>query len=366
MMILEAKRLGLCVVTLDADPACPSHSVSDEHITADFYDENAIRNLAEKVDVITYEYEHIHAEALARLEKEGNTVYPSAISLLSIQDKFLQKTKLSEHGINVPAFEAVNDIKQLREYAGKQGYPFFLKSRKEGYDGKGTFAVYDESDLGYNTLGGGRLALMTEEFMDYTMEVSVIAARGINGEKAIYPIPRNEHANSILDTSTIPSGLPAELEQRIVQTAGMVMDVLDGVGIFGVEMFICGDDIYINEVAPRPHNSGHYTIEGCRVNQFENHIRAITGLPLGCTKPVHSAVIMRNLLGKSGGKTVVKGLDEAYTYPGVNLHNYGKAESKPGRKMGHYTITAGSLKEAADIDAKIKKIVMITGEEGQL
>jgi len=365
MMILEAKRLGLYVVTLDPDPGCPSSSISDELIVAGVKERDAIFDLAGKVDVITYEWEQVNAEALAELEGKGYPVYPAAASLILIQDKFTQKTKLHENGLKVPGFHAIGSFGTLREYAEQNGFPFMLKTRKDGYDGKGTFLIRSDKDLeaGFAALGGGKLTLMAEAFVDYSVEVSVIATRGINGEKVVYPIPRNDHANSILETSTVPAGLPEDLQGHIYKAAEKVLDIFEGVGTFGVEMFVGKDGgIYINEVAPRPHNSGHFTIEACRVNQFENHMRAILGLSLGCTDLLHNAVIMRNLLGQGDGKANVAGLEEVYALPGVNIHIYGKAQSKTARKMGHYTVTADSLEEAQKIDAKAAKIVKITGE----
>lgn len=366
MMIVEAKRLGLRVVTLDPEPNCPSSSISDELIVAGVKDRNAIFQLAGKVDVITYEWEQVNAEALAELEEKGAVIYPSASSLLIIQDKFLQKAALHENGLKVPGFHAIDSFGALRECAERNGYPVMLKSRKDGYDGKGTFLIRGKVELesGFAALGGGKLALMAEEFVDYSMEVSVVATRGIGGEKVVYPIPRNDHVNSILDTSSVPSGLPGDLQARIYEAAEKVMDVFGGVGTFGVEMFVGKDgNIYINEVAPRPHNSGHYTIEGCRVNQFENHIRAILGLPLGCTDLLHNAVIMRNLLGQSNGAAKTVGAEEAYGISDcVNIHVYGKGESKTGRKMGHYTITGDTLEQVRDIDGRISRIVKITGD----
>jgi len=364
MMILEAKRLGFYVVTLDPAKDCPSHSISDEHIVADFHDPIEIGRLAERVDVITYEFEHINAEALAELEAKGHTIYPSVTSLKIIQDKLLQKSKLRECNVQVPNFKAIDSMQQLREYAQHNGYPIMLKSRKDGYDGKGNYVLKCENSLetGYNELRGGTGKLMVEEFINFDMEVSVVATRGINGEKVIYPVGYNVHENSILDTTTVPVVLPNDLQKKIQDVAENVMDVFDGVGTFCVEMFVGKNgQIYINEVAPRPHNSGHYTIEGCRVNQFENHIRAIVGLPLGDTSLQHNAVIMRNLLGQSDGNTVVTGVEEAYKLPGVNVHIYGKNESKKWRKMGHYTVTASSMTQAQALDIKVAEIVKITG-----
>ena len=365
MMILEAKRLGLYIITLDPAPDCPSHSISDEHIIADVYDENAICELADKVDVITYEWELINADALIKLEKKGHIIYPSASSLYIIQDKYLQKDKLRGHGIKVPEFEPIDDFNSLCGYAERNGYPVMLKARRNGYDGKGNFVIRGESELekGFGAMKRISERLMVEEFIEYEMEVSVVVTRGIDGCKAVYPVPYNVHKDNILDYMKIPADLSEDLILNIRETAEKVMDVFDGVGTFCIEMFASKNNlIYINEVAPRPHNSGHYTIEGCRVNQFENHIRAILGLPLCDTSLLHGAVIMRNLLGKSDGCAKVEGIEQAYEYNGVNVHVYGKSESKTGRKMGHYTITADTIKQARDIDNKVSKIIKIKGD----
>ena len=365
MMILEAKRLGVYVATLDPGLDCPSHSISDEHIVAGFHDVAAIGQLAEKVDVVTYEFEHINAEALAELEAGGNVIYPSVTGLKTIQDKLLQKVKLRENGVKVPDFEAIDGLGRLREYAARRGYPIMIKSRKNGYDGKGNFVARCEADLEtgfFKELKGDAQALMVEEFIDFEMEVSVVAARGIDGAKVVYPVARNVHVNGILDTTVAPAALTAGLNKTIQDAAEKVMDIFDGVGTFCVEMFVGKDGtVHINEIAPRPHNSGHYTIEGCRVNQFENHIRAIIGLPLGDTTLVHGAVIMRNLLGLSDGRAVAGGVEEACKHAGVNVHIYGKKESRKGRKMGHYTVTAESMDKAEAIDRKIAGVVQITG-----
>jgi len=365
MMILEAKRLGVAVVTLDPDAGCPAGSVSDELMVGSVKDEAAIRSLADKVDVITYEWELINAGALLALEREGRTVYPTAASLLIIQDKLLQKSKLREHGLLVPDFAPVGSADDLRAFADKAGYPVMLKTRQDGYDGRGTYPVTGEQDIhtAYGALGGSSRALMAEAFADFSMEISVIVTRGLDGGKAVYPIPDNVHKDRILDTSTVPADLPRGVQEKALEAAERVMDCLEGVGTFGIEMYVLKDGgISINEVAPRVHNSGHYTIEGCRTNQFENHIRAILGLPLGDTSLLHGAVIMRNLLGQGNGPAVILGAEEACAQPGVNLHVYGKRESKKGRKMGHYTVTADTLDKARAIDEKLANIIMITGD----
>ena len=299
MMILEAKRLGLYVITLDPTFNCPSHSISDEHIVADFHDKNALKELSQKANVITYEFEHINAIALAELELEGAIIYPSVNSLKIIQNKFTQKQKLKENNINVPNFFLVKSKKEIFEYGEKFGYPIMLKSCTDGYDGKGNFLITSKEliETGFNLLYKNNL-IMIEEYIPFIKEISVIATRGVNGEKVVYPVAHNIHKNSILDTTIVPANLDTITEQNAKKIANNVMDVFDGVGTFCIEMFVKENgNIFVNEVAPRPHNSGHYTIEACRVNQFENHIRAIIGLPLGDTSLLQHAVMV-NLLGQ--------------------------------------------------------------------
>lgn len=363
MMILEAKRLGFYVITLDPTPNCPSHSISDEHIIADFHDKQALYALSKKADVITYEFEHIDVETLTQLEQNGVVIYPSVGSLKIIQNKYLQKQALQQKGILIPRFGLVTKIEDIYTYAEQFGYPLMLKTCKDGYDGKGNFLIKtkDMVEKGYATLYHNN-ELMVEEFIPFEKEVSIIATRGINGEKEIYPVAFNIHKNNILDTTIVPAGISETLETHAKEIGKQVMDVFDGVGTFCIELFVKDENtIYINEVAPRPHNSGHYTIEGCRVNQFENHIRAIVGLPLGDTT-LMTPTVMINLLGEeTNGKATVLGLEQAYNILGVNLHIYGKETSKIGRKMGHITVTAPTKEEALEKANTVKSIVKIIG-----
>lgn len=363
MMILEAKRLGLYIITLDPTLNCPSHSISDEHIVADFHDEKALRELAQKSDVITYEFEHIDSKTLSDLESEGHVIYPSVKSLKVIQNKYTQKQALAKYAIPVPQFVLVTSIEQIYEYGKINGYPIMLKTCMDGYDGKGNFLIDDESSVkkGFDLLNNPN-GLMIEEYISFIKEVSVIATRAINGEKVIYPVAHNIHKNSILDTTMVPAGLSSDIEAKARKIADNVMDVFDGVGTFCIEMFVKDNgDVFVNEVAPRPHNSGHYTIEGTRVNQFENHIRAIIGLPLGDTSLLHPTVMI-NLLGEeSNGTPHVIGLEESYKYSGVNVHVYGKETSKIGRKMGHFTVTGKTIEDALEKANEVKKMVKIVG-----
>ncbi|MCL2673762.1 MAG: 5-(carboxyamino)imidazole ribonucleotide synthase [Defluviitaleaceae bacterium] len=366
MMILEAKRLGFYVVILDPAADCPASSISDEQIVAGFDTEEGYAELAKKVDVITYEFEHINAKALENLEKQGHVIYPSVASLKTIQNKYLQKLKLQGEGVLVPLFAKVATVDDIREHGkeGNFGYPMMLKTTTGGYDGKGNALIRNESEVetAFATLGSGKKELMVEAFVDFDMEISVTACRGIDGERVIYPIAENMHRNSILDVSIVPARVSEATIEKATQIAGRVMEVFAGVGTFCVEMFVAKNgDVYVNEVAPRPHNSGHYTIEGCFANQFENHIRGIVGLPFGSTDLI-SPTVMVNLLGESDGEARLLGVEEAYLDPKVQVHFYGKPESKEFRKMGHFTVVDSTVEGAIDRALKLKEIVKVVGE----
>ena len=363
MMLLEAKKMGFYAVVLDPTPDCPCHSICDEHIIADFDDEKAFQLLAEKTDVITYEFEHINARALERLEDKGYKIYPTAASLEVIQDKLTQKEAMAKAGLPVPDFMIIESLDDMTKAGNEYGYPYMLKARTGGYDGKGNAVVKsaDTIEKAYNELGGGKIKLMAEKMIDFKMETSILACRSLNGDIAVYPVGDNKHIDSILHETSVPANIPDKASKLAMEVASKVMEIFDGIGMFCVEMFVTNDnDILVNEVAPRPHNSGHYTIEGCVTSQFENHIRAVVGLPLGDTGLI-SPTVMINLLGEVGynGNTVVEGLDKALALKGVSVHIYGKAQTKPKRKMGHITVTANSVSKAKEIAVKAFEYIKI-------
>ena len=366
MMILEAKRLGFYVAVLDPTSDCPAHSICDLHIVAGFDDPKGYRELSDNADVITYEFEHINADALEKLEKEGHLIYPSVSALKTIQNKNSQKTALSNNNIPVPRFLTVENLDDIKK-AGKPegfGYPLMLKTTTGGYDGKGNALIKTEKDAenAFNQLGSGKKELMVEEFIDFEKEISIIACRGINGEKVVYPVAENTHKNSILDVTVVPALIHGAEKHKAAEIADRVMSVFEGVGTFCIEMFVTKQGgIYVNEVAPRPHNSGHYTIEGCFANQFENHIRGIVDLPFGCTDLI-APTVMVNLIGESNGNAKLIGLEEAYLDPTVHVHYYGKSESKVGRKMGHYTVTGENVEDTIRRAKALKHIVRVVGE----
>ena len=365
MMIQEAKKMGFYITVLDPTLKCPAHTLVDEHIVANFDDETAIRLLASKSDVITYEFEHIGADILETLENEGVKVYPTAKSLKIIQNKYSQKSLLLKNNIPMPEFTSVETPNDIKNAGEKYGYPFLLKSCTGGYDGKGNFVIHNENEIneGFKALGSGKIPLMAEKFFPFTMEISVLACRGINGEIEVYPVAENIHHDNILFETRVPANISEETSKKAMELAKSVMEIFEGVGMFCVEMFVDKDgNVALNEVAPRPHNSGHYTIEACMTSQFEQHIRAVSGLPLGSSKLIMPTV-MRNLLGEEGfnGNATVEGADEALSIKGVYLHIYGKEKSVPKRKMGHLTVISDTLEEAAEKAKKAYDFIKIKG-----
>jgi len=354
MMILEGKKMGIQFAVLDPDPEAPSVSLADTHIVGDYHNREKIRELADISDVLTYEFEHIDGEFLQDLEEEGLMIYPSSRSLLMIQDKFRQNRFLQEKGLHLPKFMKVDNLKDLEKAGEKLGYPLMLKATTGGYDGKGN-AIILEADgregAFFDLKGkGDSIELMAEEYIDYEMEISMIAARGESGVIALYPPSENRHENSILKRTMVPANISLEIRAKAEALAKDTIEVLEGMGVFTIEMFVTKTgEVLINEIAPRVHNSGHYTIEASETSQFEQHIRGILGLPLGETGMKRPFAGMINLLGrgKDEGRPEVLGVQEVLETKGAHFHFYEKTKVKPGRKMGHITVT-GDTREAVE------------------
>lgn len=350
MMILDAKRLDYYFVILDPTKNCPADSIADEHIVAGFDDVDAIKELAQRVDVVTYEFEHINVKALQLLEREGHKVYPSSETLLHIQNKLVQKDWLRKHEIPVPDYLGVEGIDGILEAGEKYGYPIILKTCTGGYDGKGNAVIKTKDDVAtaYDSLGAGKLPLMVEEFIPFEKEVSILVCRSENGDVKVFPVAENVHVNSILDETTVPAVISDASTKEAMDIARKTIEVFGCCGMLCIELFVKKDGhILVNELAPRPHNSGHYTIEGCYTSQYENHIRAILGQPLGDTSLIRPTA-MKNIIGQTNGNADVKGLEKAYERPGVKIHLYGKEKVAVGRKMGHITATAPTIEEALE------------------
>ena len=346
MMITEAaKNLSEHIseiIVLDPTENCPAAQAGAKQIVGDFKDELAILKLAERSDIITYEIESGNTDVLSKLKAE---IEPSPSTLSIIQDKLSQKTFLSENELPISQFYEITNLDNLREKINELGLPVLLKSRRDAYDGRGNFKITspDEVEKAYQYFDGK--SLMVEKFVNFKMEVSVIAARNTKGDIATYPLVENIHENNILKMTIAP----ARVSDNVIKDAGKIakktMEVLKGAGVFGIEMFIDQDDkILINEIAPRVHNSGHHTLQSCKTSQFEQHLRAILGLELGSTDLVHKTV-MCNILGPDGfeGKYKPVQLEK----DGVYLKMYRKDVSKPQRKLGHFNVV--DLNDSKDV-----------------
>ena len=337
MMITEAaKNLSEHIseiTVLDPTENCPAAQAGAKQIVGDFKDELAILKLAEQSDIITYEIESGNTDVLSKLKAK---IEPSPSTLGIIQDKFSQKTFLSENELPVSQFYEITSLGDLHEKIKELGLPVLLKSRRDAYDGRGNFKITssDEIEKAYNHFDGK--SLMVEKFVNFKMEVSVIAARNTKGKITGYPLVENIHENNILKMTIAPARVSIDVIKNAGEIAKKTMEVLKGAGVFGIEMFIDQDDkILINEIAPRVHNSGHHTLQSSKTSQFEQHLRAILGLELGSTDLVHRTV-MCNILGPYGfeGKYNPIKLEK----DGVYLKMYGKSVSKPQRKLGHFNV----------------------------
>lgn len=323
------------VIVLDPTPNCSASQVGAKQIVGDFKDRDAILQLASKVDILTYEIESGDSTVL-KIAESQTTVNPSPETLRIIQDKFLQKSFLRENKIPVTDFVEIETADDLAKKAAVFGYPSLLKARKDAYDGRGNFKLKSESDLELALSHFSRRSLMLEKFVDFKMEVSVIAARNTKGQIATYPVVENIHENNILKITIAPARVTKEVAAEAEKIAKETMQVLHGAGVFGIEMFVTQQDkILINEIAPRVHNSGHHTLQSSKTSQFEQHLRAIIGLELGNTALVHPTV-MYNILGPDN-------FQGKYKMPEIKFDNlylkmYGKEESKPQRKLGHFNL----------------------------
>ena len=334
MLALAAAELGFVCHIYAPEGDNPAFDVSGRHTAAAYEDEDALADFAKSVDVVTYEFENIPDSCLDFLNK-SLPVRPSVSVLSTTQDRIDEKTMAQSLGIRVPAFAAVDSLADLQKAVTEIGPPAVLKPRRFGYDGKGQTIIKPDSDLAESFKTIGEQPAILEAFVPFEMEISVIAARDMTGKFAIYDMPENWHENHILATSRVPADISDNTRQQAGKIARKLGDAMDYVGIFAVELFVVrnGQDEYLmmNEIAPRVHNSGHWTSDACQASQFEQHIRAICGLPLASPER-HSDAVMQNLLGKEA-----LDITELAKKPALSIHLYGKQSARPGRKMGHVT-----------------------------
>lgn len=346
MLIQQAINYNVTIKVLDPDREAPCRKLCDEFTIGSLSDYETVYNFGKNVDMITIEIEKVNVDALAQLEKEGVLVYPQSRIIRLIQDKGLQKQFFKENGIPTADFQIISSPQQLQQ--SFIPFPYIQKLRKDGYDGKGVYKVADESYLP----GAFKEPSLIEKWIDFEKEIAVIVARNENGDVSTFPLVEmefNPQAN-LVEFLISPSTLPFEILERAEQVAKNIAESLKIVGILAVEMFLDKHGkILVNELAPRPHNSGHQTIEGNVVSQFEQHLRAIFNQPLGDTACLNNA-IMVNILGEVGyeGPAIYQGIEKILKIPGVYVHLYGKALTKPFRKMGHVTIVDADRKKAIE------------------
>ncbi len=361
MMTKKAKQLGCEVHVLDPYPQSPAGTVATYQTVGRFDDAEKIREVVESCDVTTYDIEHIDAAILATLEQEGHVIYPTPSLLAVVQDKLLQKELLVAQGIPTSEFVAC-DVPTIAD-AGVFGFPVVQKARKGGYDGKGVSVIRSQDDASSLL----HCPSIFEKMVDIEMELAVMVARNPQGDIVTYPVTEMEfdaRAN-LLDFLLVPARISDEVAEEARALAARVVKALDGVGVFGVEMFLDkSGTLLVNEVAPRPHNSGHYTLDACATCQFEQHIRAILALPLGSAQ-LWAPATMINLIGEPGstGAARIVGLTEAMATPGATVHIYGKNECRPFRKMGHITVVDDSMDRALEKAKQLRDVVTFHGAD---
>jgi 5-(carboxyamino)imidazole ribonucleotide synthase len=343
MFTLAARVMGYRVVVLDPDPQSPAGQLADVHIKAGYADAVALMRMGELCQAITTEFENVPAQSLEILARKC-FVAPSADAVAIAQDRLLEKTRAQEFGCDTAPFANIEDAGDLVHAWSVIEGPALLKTRRLGYDGKGQARVASLDDLvaAYDHLG--HVPCLLEGFLPLEQEISVILARNPQGEIAFFPVSENRHRNGILDVSIVPARVPESVAQTAREMAAHLAQGLDYVGVLAVEFFVIeGGRVVFNEMAPRPHNSGHYTLDACATDQFQQQVRALAGLPLGDPRLL-SPVVMVNLLGDIWQPEPAWG--KLLAHPGVQLHLYGKQDARPGRKMGHYNCLAASIEAA--------------------
>ena len=350
--VMAARTMGYRTTVLEPDPHSPAGAVSDVHIVAAYDDPAALDQLAATCAVVTTEFENAPATAMERLAAHI-PVRPSSSAIAITQDRVAEKQFLVDIGVAVAPYIVIDGDDDITSAAGFT-FPAILKTARLGYDGKGQVRCASYADLAPGWEQLGRVTCVLEQRMNLTRELSVVLARGADGTTACYPVSQNQHVHGILDVSYAPANLPGTGHADAGELGTYIAEELGFVGVMGVEMFVVGNDVLVNELAPRPHNSGHYTLDACVSSQFEQQVRAICGLALGDTKLLVPGVAMVNLLGDmwaNGEPNWAKALQHG----SAHLHLYGKSEPRAGRKMGHLTVTTGTAMGATSLARRIRK-----------
>lgn len=360
MLTQAAHKLGFLVTVLDPTSNSPAGQIADAEIIGSFKDKDKIFELAEVSDFITFEIESANAEALEELISRGAIVNPEPKVLKIIKDKFNQKVFLRDKDIPVADFAIINSLDDCLKQAEIFGYPFLLKARFDAYDGRGNFVIKNNEDINTAFEKLSKSSLYAEKFVPFTKELAVVSARGMSGDIVSFPVVETIHKNNICHIVRSPAPVSHKVVLKAKELAEKVLDLLGGVGVFAVEMFLTDNgELLVNEIAPRVHNSGHHTIEAFNMSQFEAHIRAITGMPLVEPEATSRASVMVNILGEREGKAML-GTDFKGNFEiGTTIHIYGKMETRKERKMGHVTVLADSIQEAEEKALEIRKSIEI-------
>lgn len=354
MLAQAAQKLGAKAIVFGPEPTgSPAGQVANVEITAEYQDIEALAAFARQVDVITFEFENIPVETLQRIQSI-TPVYPSPEILHVAQNRLREKTTLQNLGFALTPFQDIQTKADLLEFGQKNGFPFVIKTAGSGYDGKGQSKINSESDIETIWPHYEGVETIAEQWVPFQAEISVIVARSKTAETEVFTPTENHHENHILATSRVPADISPTIAQKATEIAQQVAQKLDLIGLLCIEFFITKDGgLLINEIAPRPHNSGHWTIEGAKTSQFEQLVRAITGLPLSSIERVQPACMMLNVLGDlwRHGEPNWKALE---TIPNLTCHLYGKLEARPGRKMGHITVLGDNQEELQQVLQSVK------------
>lgn len=361
MLCEAASEMAIKVVILDPSKNCPASSLAYDHMVGSFDDSATVEEFAKRCGVLTVEIEHVDVASLDKLERQGVDCQPKASTIRIIQDKYLQKVHFSRHGIPLPKFMQIDDLESAKTAGKLFDYPLMIKSKRLAYDGRGNAVAKREEDLSsaVTALGGYDRGLYVEKWAPFVKELAVIVARGRDNSILCYPAVETIHKENICHIVKAPAAVPWKISKLATDVAHKAVSSLEGAGVFAVELFLTGDgEILLNEVAPRAHNSGHHTIEACYTSQFEQHLRAVVGLPLGDPSMKTPAAIMYNILGEADGEPgffqAHQLMRRALSLPGASVHWYDKSEMKRQRKMGHVTIVGSSM---GVVEAKLKSIL---------
>jgi 5-(carboxyamino)imidazole ribonucleotide synthase len=358
MMAIAARQLGIELTVQAANAQETAALATDRLVIGGIDDFLATSKLAAVSDVITFENEFVNLDRLSELESEGVKFLPRLATLEILVDKYYQRQHLKQHHIPIPNFLVVNDAQDLMEAAGILGFPSVLKVRRHGYDGKGTCIVNSEAELIAAWAEMSKAPALLEAYVNFTTEIAAIAARSESGEYAIYPVVETQQVEQVCRRTIAPARITPEIAAKVEAIAKTIVDSLDAVGVFGIELFLTDDgEVSVNEIAPRTHNSGHYTIEACETSQFAQLLRAVSGMPLGDTHMTWAIAIMVNLLGyETATSDYSEQRQRIAQLPNTYTHWYGKLTSKPGRKLGHVTVLADDYVRGEAIADRIEQI----------